>query len=83
MLWKGLCLAKELVDGGQRAPAVVVEAIRQILLSAPDAKIEYTAVVDPATFEPVGEIRGRTLVALAVRFGTTRLIDNCLLEPTE
>jgi pantoate--beta-alanine ligase len=83
VLWKGLCLAEELVNGGQRDAAAVVEGIRRIILSAPDAKIEYTALVDPATFEPVSEIRGPTLVALAVRFGTTRLIDNCLLEPTE
>ena len=83
VLWKGLSLAEELVRAGQRDASVVLERIRQIILSAPDVKIEYTAVVDPVTFEPVTEIRGRTLVALAVKFGTTRLIDNCLLEPPE
>ena len=83
VLWKGLCLAEELVRGGQRDASVIVERIRQTILSAPDAKIEYSAVVDPITIEPVREIRGRALVALAVRFGATRLIDNCLLEPPE
>jgi pantoate--beta-alanine ligase len=83
VLWKSLCLAEELVRCGQRDASVIAERIRQAILSAPDAKIEYAAVVDAITFEPVRELRGRALVALAVKFGVTRLIDNCLLEPPE
>ena len=83
VLWKGLCLAKQLVQGGQRDASVVVERIRQTILSAPAAKIEYAAIVDPVTLEPTREIRRQALAALAVRFGATRLIDNCLLEPPE
>ena len=83
VLWKGLCLAEELVRGGQRDASAIVGRIRQTILSAPDARIEYSAAVDPVTIEPVREIRGQTLVALAVKFGEIRLIDNCLLEPPE
>jgi pantoate--beta-alanine ligase len=83
VLWKGLCLAEELVRGGQRDASVIVERMRETILSAPGAKIDYAAIVDPATLEPAKEISGQRLAALAVRFGTTRLIDNCLLEPPE
>ena len=83
VLWKGLCLAEELAQSGQRDASVIVERIRRTILSAPDAEIQYTAVVDPITIEPVTEIRGQALVVLAVKFGPTRLIDNCLLAPPE
>ncbi len=80
VLWKGLCLAEELVRDGQRDVSVIVKRVRETVLSAPGAKVEYAAIVDPVTLEPAREISGETLVALAVRFGTTRLIDNRLLE---
>jgi pantoate--beta-alanine ligase len=44
-----------------------------------DVTPEYVAVVDPDTFEPLTAVNGRALVALAARFGTTRLIDNTLI----
>jgi pantoate--beta-alanine ligase len=42
-------------------------------------KIDYIALVDKNTLEPVKKIRKGTLVALAVFFGRTRLIDNTAL----
>jgi pantoate--beta-alanine ligase len=80
-LWKSLCLAGDLVAGGERNTAVIVERMREVILSAEDARIDYVAVVDPDTLEPVDAIRGRALAALAVRIGQVRLIDNRLLEP--
>jgi len=81
VLWKSLCLAGELVEQGERNAALIAEKMRKLILSAEDAKIDYVALVDPDTMEPISEIRGRTLAALAVRIGETRLIDNRLLEP--
>lgn len=80
VLWKSLCLAGELVEQGERDAAVIAEKMRELIRQAEDAKIDYVALVDPDTLEPVRGIRGRTLAALAVRIGGTRLIDNCLLE---
>ena len=80
VLWKSLCLAGELVERGERSAAVIAEKMRELIQQAEDAKIDYVALVDPDTLEPVSEIRGLTLFALAVRIGGTRLIDNCLLE---
>jgi pantoate--beta-alanine ligase len=81
VLWKSLCLANELVAGDQRDAATIAERMREMILSAGSAKIDYVALVDPDTMEPVGQIGSKTLAAVAVRFGDTRLIDNCLLEP--
>jgi pantoate--beta-alanine ligase len=81
VLWKSLCLAAELVEAGERNAASITEKMRAVILSAEDARIDYVALVDPHTLEPVDAIRGRTLAALAVRIGEVRLIDNRLLEP--
>lgn len=81
VLWKSLCLASELVARGERDTAVVAERMREVILSAEGARIDYVALVDPDTLEPVEAIRSRTLAAVAVHVGRTRLIDNRLLEP--
>ena len=49
---------------------------------APDvrAALEYAAVVNADTLQPINELTGSVLVAAAVRFGATRLIDNALME---
>jgi len=47
------------------------------LISAePLARIDYVEIVDPQTLEPLVTIDGDALVAVAVYFGRTRLIDN-------
>lgn len=81
VLWKSLCLASELVAQGQREPALVAERMQAVIATAPDAQVEYIALVDPQTLEPVATLEQPTQALLAVRLGTTRLIDNCLLEP--
>ncbi|HDM90351.1 MAG TPA: pantoate--beta-alanine ligase, partial [candidate division WOR-3 bacterium] len=43
--------------------------------------IDYIEVVDPETLEPLEEIKGRALIALAVWVGRARLIDNLEVEP--
>jgi pantoate--beta-alanine ligase len=80
-LVRSLRLAAGLVADGQRSAAVVEGKMREVILSAEPARIDYVALVDPETLESVQEIRGPTLAALAVVIGQTRLIDNWLLEP--
>jgi pantoate--beta-alanine ligase len=81
VLWKSLCLAREQVAQGERSTSTIAERMREVILSAQGAQIDYVALVDPETLEPVEAIRGQTLAALAVRIGRTRLIDNSLLDP--
>jgi pantoate--beta-alanine ligase len=81
VLWQGLELAGQLVHGGQRSAAVIAAQMRDRIETVEPAQIDYVAVVDPETLEPIENITGRTLAALAVKIDNTRLIDNCFLEP--
>jgi pantoate--beta-alanine ligase len=62
-------------------PAGVLKAAGQVLEAAPDLRLDYLALVDPATFEPVDDgASGSALLLVAARVGTTRLIDNMPLD---
>ncbi len=81
VLWKGLCWAANRVAEGQRDAAPIIEGMRRLMIDEGQATIDYVALADPESLEPVAEIRGRTVALVAARIGTTRLIDNRLLEP--
>jgi pantoate--beta-alanine ligase len=71
--------AHALRDGERRGPAL--EAILAAEVTrAPAARLQYAAVVDPATLQPLATAEGPTLLAVAVHVGSTRLIDNLLVE---
>lgn len=77
VLSKSLRLAEKLVKEGVRDTGVIKSEMRRLILSeVPDASIDYVEIVDDDTVVPVERIEGRALVALAVRIGGTRLIDN-------
>jgi pantoate--beta-alanine ligase len=68
--------------GGEKQAAVLTEGFREgLAYDAPLGRIDYIACVDRGTLEPL-EIAGpEGLLATAVFFGTTRLIDNLELAP--
>jgi pantoate--beta-alanine ligase len=70
-------------EAEERDPERVLERIRETVGSEPLASLEYAAVVDPETLDPVEEIRGTVLIPVAARVGTTRLIDNILVTVEE
>ena len=72
--------ARALVRAGVRDAATVIATARQRIEKEPLAEIDYVELVDAENLEPVRELRGRSVIALAVRFEGTRLIDNTLLE---
>ncbi len=76
VLSTGLRWAEKAVAAGERDAARLVAAVRSILEAEPLARIDYVEAVDPGTLEPVAEVRGEVLLALAVFIGSTRLIDN-------
>lgn len=80
VLWKSLQLATQLVDAGERNADVIAARMREVIETAEDARIDYIAIADPETLEPVETITGPTLAALAVKIENTRLIDNCILK---
>ncbi|HOM72209.1 MAG TPA: pantoate--beta-alanine ligase [Armatimonadota bacterium] len=78
-LYRALNIAREAVDAGERNAETVRQKALDVIQSEPLAKPDYVAVVDPETLMPVDCVDGPVLVALAVRIGNTRLIDNMLI----
>ncbi len=54
---------------------------KQVIAEEPEARLDYYAIVDPHTLDPVADTSRGALVAVAAYVGTTRLIDNILLTP--
>lgn len=76
-LYKGLELAEELFESGERNPEVIKKRVEEFILSHPKVeKIDYVEIVDPENLKPVKEVKKRDVIALAVFVGKTRLIDN-------
>ena len=76
VLSRSLSIGKKLVEAGEKDAKAVKDAITAEINKEPLAKIDYVDVVDFDTITPVDEIKGTTLVAIAVYIGKTRLIDN-------
>ena len=76
VLYRALCAARDLVSGGERDVAALDRAIREILAQAPAGLVDYVEIVDTDTLAPVATIARTCLIALAVKFGDVRLIDN-------
>lgn len=78
-LWQALREAERLAAAGERDAAVLRRAMIEQIGTAPDAVIDYVAVVDPDSLQPLTRLDGPALAALAVKFGSTRLIDNAVI----
>ncbi len=75
-LYRCLCVARELIEGGERnAAEVKMQALAEIA-GTPQFHVEYLEVVDPDRIQVVERIEGRVRVAAAAWLGSTRLIDN-------
>ena len=79
-LKKSLDLAVEMFRGGERDAGVIQKAIESLILSHPHTEIDYVTLCNPVTLKDIETITDEALLALAVRVGTTRLIDNCVLR---
>jgi len=72
-------VAHEAFQRGITAAADVLAEARRVVEREPRLRLEYLEAVDPNTLSPVSRVAGDTVVALAARVGTTRLIDNIVL----
>ncbi|MFA4838051.1 MAG: pantoate--beta-alanine ligase [Candidatus Neomarinimicrobiota bacterium] len=80
VIFRALMLVKEFVSNGNQDAFTVAELIRRTIGESPLAEIEYVEIVNSITLENVQNIEPGTFVAVAVRFGKTRLIDNMILR---
>ncbi len=81
VLYKSLTIASGMIRDGERNARKILSAIKRTIEKEPLVSIDYIAMTDSETLEDIDEIKGKTLIALAVRIGKTRLIDNILIDP--
>jgi pantoate--beta-alanine ligase len=78
-LSRAIRLVQERYAAGERTTETLLTAARELIMAEPAASIDYLEFRDGDTLETVSTASDTTLMALAVRIGTTRLIDNTLL----
>jgi pantoate--beta-alanine ligase len=80
-LSKALKVGKVAAETLGAKPSLAVNAARARLDGVPEAKLDYLALVDPSSFEPIDDsFTGRALMLIAAVVGNTRLIDNLTID---
>ena len=79
-LYRALVVGQKMIAQGERRAQRVVEAMRDVIEPQRSAKIDYIEAVDAKDLMPVTELKDSILLAVAVRFGKARLIDNALVR---
>ena len=80
VLYKALQQAQTVFQTGTRDRESLLEAVNLELSSASDVQVEYVDLVDPTTLQPLEQVDCSGLLAIAARLGSTRLIDNVILQ---
>lgn len=81
ILYKSLKKAGEILKNGVRDSSKIIKEATALVESCPDTSIDYIKICDPETLDDIKMIEKPSLMALAVKVGTTRLIDNMILNP--
>ena len=79
VLYRALCLARELWSGGEKDAGRIRKQMRELIQKEPLAVIDYVSIADPETLEEMDTVRTPALISLAVKIGKTRLIDNVVV----
>lgn len=80
VLYQSLQSARRLVQSGVRDVHKILDVLGGFIAHTPAARIDYLAIVEPETLEPLKKIKREGLLLLAVFIGKTRLIDNAILK---
>ena len=80
ILYRSLKEAKGKIKSGERRATAIIRHIRSRIEKMSAGRIDYVACVDARTLVPLQTIRGHVMLALAVKFGEARLIDNIIFK---
>jgi pantoate--beta-alanine ligase len=83
VLHRALKAAQTALHAGTRDTQSLQLNMRRVLDREPRGKVDYAEIVDAQTFQPVALVNHSAYAVLAVKFGTTRLLDNMLIELDE
>ncbi len=79
-IYDSLRLARRMNRKGIKDAAKIKRAVKTRIKKEKDTDIDYVDIVDPLSLERASRISGRSLLAIAVKIGRTRLIDNIILR---
>ncbi|QBG46301.1 pantoate--beta-alanine ligase [Verrucomicrobia bacterium S94] len=79
-LKQSLDLARSMVEDGETSVLNIRQQMEVLIGTVSEAEIDYIEFVDDETMEPMEFLGSKTLVALAVKIGATRLIDNAVID---
>ena len=79
VLFRSLQKAREIILRGERKAGKIIAAMRNEISRKKSTGIDYIAIADVETLEPLEYVKQKALIALAVYFGKTRLIDNIIV----
>jgi len=80
ILFQSLDAVRRKIATGTREAGSLLDVLRSTIASEHAAKLDYAEIVDADSFEPMNFLRGNCLILIAARIGSTRLIDNMLVE---
>lgn len=80
ILFKALAEVRRLFQSGERSGDVLRAAMRAMIATEPLVELDYVSVADPQTLDECTTVSAAALASVAVRLGTTRLIDNTILK---
>jgi pantoate--beta-alanine ligase len=80
VLQRSLQEARKQFEGGERSAAKLITAAKQVVACEPQVRLDYFEIVDPDTLDLIERISQRALVAVAAYVGSTRLIDNLVVN---
>jgi len=79
-IYKSLQKCRQMIDAGITDTKKIINQMRREINRVPSIEIEYLSIVNAETLQAVEYITGTILVAIAIKIGTVRLIDNILLD---
>lgn len=79
ILYQSLKLAENMAKQGERDARKILKAMEDMIKQKPAAKIDYIKAVDTKELRDAKHVSGEVMIALAVFFGHTRLIDNIII----
>ena len=80
VLSKAVFHGQDMMEKGERDAGTILSSMKKLIEAEPLAKIDYVEMVDADTIAPLAKAQGRVLTAMAVYIGSTRLIDNFIME---
>jgi pantoate--beta-alanine ligase len=80
LLSKALCQGEDAIKDGERKVRTIQARMQGILRNNPDVHVEYLAICNADTLEPLTQLQGTVVLLGAVRIGKVRLIDNRLVQ---